>query len=120
MSVDRLSWSWIALQRIAPPVMALLAAYPFWRRDQPIFGNLVGTAVLFGSGMALIMREYIALDRIIQQCLADGYTCFPTPSAFTRFAIYAFVALFEVIALFSYSLNVEHRMRRRGYAPEWK
>lgn len=120
MSVDRLSWSWITLQIILPPALALLVAYPFWRRNQPIFGNLIGTAVLFGSGMAFIMREYIALDRIVTQCLEEGYTCFPTPSAFTRFAIYAFVALFEVIALFSLSLNVEHRMRRRGYAPEWK
>jgi hypothetical protein len=120
MSVDRLSWWWIALQAILPPVVALVVAYPLWRRKQTIFGNLVGAAVLFGWGIALIMREYVALDRIVQQCLEEGYTCFPTPSAFTRFAIYAFIALFEVIALFSFSLNVVHRMRRRGYAPEWK
>jgi len=30
------------------------------------------------------------------------------------------VALFQVIALFSLSLKVDERARRRGYAPEWR
>jgi len=42
------------------------------------------------------------------------------PSAFTRFAIYAFIGLTEVIALFSLSIVVEDRARRRHYAPEWR
>ena len=40
--------------------------------------------------------------------------------AFTRFAIYAFIGLTEVIALFSLSIVVEDRARRRHYAPEWR
>ena len=40
--------------------------------------------------------------------------------AFTRFAIYAFIALFEVMGLFMLSLRVETKLRRRGYAPEWR
>src|SRR5690349_11344599 len=115
MSVDRLSWSWIALQVILPPIVAFAVAYPLWRRNQPIFGNLVGTAVLFGCGTALIMREYVPLGRIVQQRLEERYTCFPAPSAFTPFAIYGLIALVEVIALSSFSLGVEHRMRGRGY-----
>ena len=66
------------------------------------------------------MREHIELDRVSQSCLDRGFTCFPDPSAFTRFAIYAFIALFEVMVLFTLSLGVEAKLRRRGYAPEWR
>ena len=33
-------------------------------------------------------------------------TCWPEPSAFTRFAIYAFIGLFQVILLFTPALQV--------------
>jgi hypothetical protein len=56
----------------------------------------------------------------VRACLDEVLPCFPNPSAFTRFAIYAFIALAEVIALFLVSLRVEERIRRRGYAPEWR
>ena len=104
----------------APPVVGLLVAYPCWKKRQPILGNLAGTAVIFGSALALILRESAELDGISRRCLDAGYYCFPSPSAFSRYAIYAFIALFEVIALFSVSLKVEARLRRRGYAPEWQ
>jgi hypothetical protein len=68
----------------------------------------------------LIMREYVVIDRLTKACLEAGETCFPVPSAFTRFAIYAFVGLIEVFILFSISLTVEERLRRRSYAPEWR
>jgi hypothetical protein len=42
------------------------------------------------------------------------------PSAFARYAIYAFIGLLEVIVLFSVSLTVERKIRRRGYDPEWR
>jgi hypothetical protein len=118
--VAQLNWHWIGLGAAVPPILGLLVAWPFWRRDQPIFGNLAGTTLIFGAAFALIMREHVALDRISQGCLDQGYTCFPTPTAFTRFAIYAFIALFQVIALFSLSLRVERKRRRRGYSPEWQ
>ena len=104
----------------APPVVGLLVAYPCWKKRQPILGNLAGTAVIFGSALALILRESAELDGISRRCLDAGYYCFPSPSAFSRYAIYAFIALFEVMALFSLSLKVETRIRRRGYAPEWR
>ena len=47
-------------------------------------------------------------------------TCWPQPSAFSRYAIYAAIGLLEVIGLFLVSLKVERRMRRRHYAPEWQ
>jgi hypothetical protein len=118
--VNDLSWNWIALMLAAPPVVSLLVAFPFWRKGGMIFGNIAGTAVIFGTAFGLIMREYVELDRAVQACLDADAVCFPEPSAFTRFAIYAFIGLVEVFALFAFSLRVERRLRDRDYAPEWR
>jgi hypothetical protein len=118
--MNELSWWWITLAATIPPAIALLLALPFWRSRQMTFGSIVGTAVIFGSAIGLILREYVELDRVTQACLEAGTVCWPHPSAFTRFAIYAFIALLEVFALFITSLKVEERIRRRGYAPEWQ
>ncbi len=115
-----LNWKWIAVMLAGPPLVSLLVAYPFWRKGGMIFGNIVGTAVIFGTAFALIMREYVELDRATQACLDAGEVCFPEPGAFTRFAIYAFIGLAEVFALFALSLRVERKMRDRDYAPEWR
>ena len=53
-------------------------------------------------------------------CLDAGVVCFPEPSAFMRYAIYAGIGLIEVFALFTFSLKVEERIRNRAYAPEWR
>ena len=103
-----------------PPVVGVLVAIPIWRTKQMILGNLAGTAVIFGSAMAMIVRESIEIDRVTRQCLDAGFTCWPNPTAFTRYAIYATIGLVEVFALFYASLKVEEAIRRRGYAPEWR
>jgi hypothetical protein len=118
--VSELSWYWITLGATVPPIVALLVAFPFWWKEQPIFGNLAGTAVIFAAAFALIMREHVTIERMVGACLDSGLPCFPNPPAFTRYAIYAFIALFEVIALFMLSLRVEQRRRRRGYSREWR
>jgi hypothetical protein len=118
--MQHLSWPWIALAATVPPVVAVMLALPFWRKGQMIFGSIVGTAVIFGSAMGLILREYVELDHLTTQCLDAGTVCWPEPSAFTRFAIYAFIGLVEVFALFTLSLVFEERVRRRRYAPEWR
>jgi hypothetical protein len=118
--VTGLNWFWIALALMLPLPAAVLVAFPFWRTSQPIFGNIVGSVVIFGTAIALIMREHVELDRVVQGCLDRGVTCWPEPSAFSRFAIYAFMALFEVMVLFTVSVRVESRRRRRGYDPEWR
>jgi hypothetical protein len=118
--VNELNWFYIAVQAIAPPAAAFLVALPFWLKEQPIFGNLAGSAILFGAAFALILREHVELDRQIMSCFEQGMVCFPNPPAFTRYAIYGFIALFEVIVLFLVSLKVEVRLRRRGYDPQWR
>jgi hypothetical protein len=118
--VSELNWFWVALALTAPALAGGLIAYPLWLRGQPIFGNIAGSVVIFAAAIALIMREHVELDHAVQRCLAQGVVCWPEPSAFTRFAIYACIGLFEVIALFSVSLRVEATIRRRGYAPEWR
>ena len=118
--MNQLSWNWISLMATVPLVVGLVLAYPFWRKSEPIFGNIIGTGIIFPSAFAMIWREHLQIDRIVQACLDEGVACFPEPSAFTRFAIYAFIALFEVFIVFMVSLRVEQRARRREYAPEWR
>lgn len=119
--MDQLNWFWIGVSLTIPPIVGGLIAYPFWRRDQAIFGNIFGTVIIFGSAFALIMREHIELDHLIRACFDAGKdVCSPEPSPFARFAIYAFIALFQVMVLFSLSLKVDEKARRRGYAPEWR
>jgi hypothetical protein len=120
VSVSELSWFAIVLMAVVPPLVGVLIAYPFWRKSQPILGNLAGSVVIFGAALVLIVRESVELDRLTRQCIDAGYYCFPSPTGFSRYAIYAFIALFEVFALFLVSLNVEHKIRRSGYDPEWR
>jgi hypothetical protein len=118
--VKQLNWYWITLGSTVPPLVAALLAYPLWRRGHNILGNVAGTCVIFGTAIALILREYVEIDRVTKACLAAGDLCWPEPSALTRFALYASIGLIEVIALFSFSLWVEERIRSRDYAPEWR
>jgi hypothetical protein len=118
--VTGLDWFWISLMATVPPVVALLAALPFWRSRQMTLGSIAGTVIIFGTAMGLILREYVELDRITKECLDAGTVCWPEPSAFTRFAIYASIGLIEVFLLFIVNLKVEERLRRRGYAKEWQ
>jgi hypothetical protein len=118
--VNELNWYWIVVELTVPPLLGLVVAYPFWRSDQPILGNVAGTMVVFGSAFGLILREHAEIDRAVRRCLDAGVPCWPEPSAFTRFAIYAFIGLIEVFILFSVSLRVERHRRKGDYAPEWQ
>ena len=118
--MNGLNWFYIGIQVGIPPLAALLLAALLWRRNQIILGNIAGTAVIFATAMGLILREYVELDRWSQACLDAGSVCWPEPPAFTRFAIYAFIALIEVFVLFTASLRFEERRRRSSYAREWQ
>ena len=120
-----LSWGWITFAATVPALVGALIAYPFWRRREPILGNLFGTAVIFTTAFAMIWREHVELDRLVQGCLDEfagvvGVDCWPSPAAFARFSLYASIALVEVFALFMLSLRIEERIRNRDYAPEWR
>lgn len=115
-----LQWPWILLAAVLPLAGGLLLAWPIWLSGQSLLGNLAGSVVMFGAAIGFIMREHAALDLAVQACLDAGSTCWPEPAAFTRFAVYAFIGLAQVIALFSLSVRVDDRRRRRGYAPEWR
>ncbi len=118
--MTHLNWYYIAVAMTVPPVIGLILAFPFWWKGRMTLGNIAGTVIVFGFAIGFILREYAQIDRLTQECLDAGTVCFPVPSAFTRFAIYAFIGLTEVIALFSLSIVVEERARRRHYAPEWR
>jgi hypothetical protein len=118
--MTELNWNWIALMCTVPAVVGVLAAFLIWRTSQIVLGNLAGSAVIFGSALAMILRESAELDRLGRQCIDAGYYCFPEPSAFTRYAIYAFIGLIEVFGVFVLSLRAERNIRNRRYAPEWR
>ena len=103
-----------------PGLLGLLVAYPVWSKEEFVLGNLAGTAVILAFAFGLIFRESAEVDRVTRACLDAGYTCWPSPSAFTRYAIYASIGFLEVVALFLGSLSVERRIRNRHYAPEWR
>ena len=120
VTVQGLNWYWIAVELTVAPLMGLLVTLPFWRKAEMIFGNIIGAGVIFTWAITLIFREYVEVDRAVQACLDAGTTCWPEPSAFARFAIYACIGLAEVFVLFAVSLTVERRIRSRDYAPEWR
>jgi hypothetical protein len=120
VAVTGLSWNWIVVMLTGPFLAACAVAFPVWKTKQFVLGNLAGTAVIVTAALALILRESAEIDRITRRCLDAGFTCWPTPSGFTRYAIYAGIGLLESIAVFMLSLNVERRIRNQHYAPEWR
>ena len=118
--LDRLSWSWIALMAVGPAMVAPLPAVAAWRKNEMILGNVAGTIVIFGTAMALILRESFVLDHLVRECIDAGIVCTPRPAPFFRYAIYAVIGLVEVVTLFLVSLRVESKAREQRYAPEWR
>src|SRR4051812_21052910 len=116
--IDRLNWPWIALMCTVPLPLAAAVASLLWRRTEPILGNLAGTIVIFSAALGFILRESVVLNRLTRECLDAGETCWPHPSAFSRYAIYAAIGLLGVIALFLLGLPVDRRMLRRHCPPE--
>jgi hypothetical protein len=115
-----LNWTWIGLSLAAPPIAGGLAAWAIWQTKQIVLGNIAGTAVIFAAALGFILREQAEIEAVVNACLEAGTTCFPEPSAFMRYAIYACIAMGQVFVLFWISLGYEHRLSRRDYAPEWR
>jgi len=105
---------------VAFPLSVLVAAL-LWRKQQGMLGNLAGMGVIFATAIVFILKESTELDAVINNCLDAGSTnCFPASNTFTRYAIYAFVGLAEVIVLFLIGLRVERRSRESRFSPEWR
>ena len=115
-----LSWHWIALQATAPVPVAFLVAWAFWRGSNPMIGNIIGTGVVFIATVSAIGREYLALQALRRRCIEQQIPCPIHPDAFTRFAVYGFIGMFQIAALYAVSLWVEERTRRRNFSPEWR
>jgi len=118
--VTDLNWGWIALMATVPGILGVLLAYVCWRKAEIILGNLAGSAIILAFAFALIFRESAEVDHVTRACMDAGYTCWPVPSAFVRYAVYAALGFTEVVALFLVSLAVERRIRNQRYAPEWR
>ena len=65
--MSHLNWYWIGLGATVPLMVGILLALPFWRSNQPILGNVAGAAIMFGTAIGLILREYMELDQITQR-----------------------------------------------------
>ena len=80
--MNGLNWYWIGLEASVVPILGVLFALPLWLKEQPVFGNIAGTVVIFGSAFALIMREHMQIEAMVGTCLEGGIPCFriPTPS----------------------------------------
>jgi len=118
--MNGLNWVWIGVMAIVPFALGLAVAYPIWHTKETVLGNLAGAAVIFGGALVLILRESVEVERTTRACLEAGFTCWPDPSAFTRYAIYATVGLVQVCSLFMLSLRVEQQIRNRDRSPEWR
>ena len=119
--MNEINWTSVAIMVFVALPLALFVARPLWRRNEGLLGNLAGTGVIFGTAIVLILKESAESDSFTAACIDAGSTdCFQSSNPFTQYAIYAFLALAEVIALFLISIAVERRIRNRGYAPEWR
>ena len=115
-----MAWFWIVVALTLPAALAVLVAVPFWLKGVPIVGNTIGAAIIFTGAIASIGREYYDLQRLTRQCIDIGVACPIHPDPFTRFAVYGFVGMFQISALFVSSLWLEERIRRRSFSPEWQ
>ena len=88
-----------------PPIVGALPAVVCWRQNEMILGNVAGATIIFGAALALIFRESAELDALTRHCRDAGFICWPKPSAFTRYGIYAVIGLVQVVALFLASLT---------------
>ena len=116
-----MSWTWIAVAIVVPTALGFLVAWPLWRRGQGTFGSTVAASVIFMCAAALIGREYTELERLSAACVeATGYECIFEPTPFTRFAIYAVIALIEVFVIFDGGVRADQRAYRRQFPSDWK
>jgi len=110
---DRMSLLWILAATLAPIGVALLVAWPMWRRRVTDEGGAVaGAAIVFAFSVAFIAREFGHVLNVSGECQARQVACPFQPEAFTRYALYAGIGMLQVFAVFIVGLSVEERLRR--------
>jgi hypothetical protein len=116
-----LSPLWIAIASTVPILLGLIVAMPLWYLRLEVIGNVTGATLIFMMTIGMIAREWMALENLrLAKCPDTDTFCPPDPGNFTKFAIYGFIGLAQVVVLFLISLRVERMIRNRGVAPEWR
>jgi hypothetical protein len=90
----------------------------------PTIGAILGALPIFIATVALIGREFIAIQRFYGQChalLEKHIVCRDlSPDDFTRFAIYCFIGMVEVFVLFYMSAVIDGHKREAEFALPWR
>lgn len=103
-----------------PMIIAVLAAVPFWRRSIGTYGAVVGAALLALAALAFFLWDGVTITRALNACNAAGVLCPVKPTAFVRFAVFAFIAMGQTMTLFVIDLRLEQRRQQREFATEWR
>jgi hypothetical protein len=115
-----MSWLWIAVAAVLPFGVGILVAWPFWGRSRDSLGSGVGSLLILAFAVTFVGREYVHLQQLTNECIAAERACSFHPEPFTRFSIYAFIAMAQVGTLFAVSGAVEHRIENVSFAKEWR
>ena len=118
--MSELSWFWIAVALTVPPVVGTAWSHSRSGCRNNRFSAIWPHVIIFGAAIALIGREHIELERITQACLDQGRTCWPNLERLRTLRDLRVHCALRGDGAFSLSLKVETRIRRRGYAPEWR
>ena len=110
---DRLSFAMVASAAAIPLTLAVLAAWPLWKRHvRDEMGSILGAFIAFACAIGFIAREFGQVLRTSKRCVELGVICRFEPSDFTRYAIFAGIAMAQVFVLFLVGASIEARHRR--------
>jgi hypothetical protein len=105
---------WVAAAAVLPLLVALLVAWPFWRkRVGDEMGTVMGAFVVFTCVILFVGREYLESEKTRVACVVREIGCRFYPKLFTRFMIYGGIGMTHVMVLFVVGLSVEERLRQR-------
>ena len=103
-----------------PIAAGFLAALLFWSTRHGMMGNIVGSGFVLAGAVMAIYREAATMMATRSECARLQTPCRFTPDDFTRHAIYAGIAFFQIFLLFMIGLFFEERQRRRQRAKAWR
>jgi hypothetical protein len=106
--------TWVGIAAVLPVIAGVVVAFPlWWARVRDEMGTIAGAGVVLLFAVFFIAREFGEVQGTFARCIAAGRLCRFTPEPFTRYAIYAGIAMLQVFLLFVLGLQVEERLRRR-------